>query len=278
MKIILNGNIVSANLPLIYPDDRGLLLGDGLFETIKAQQGNLLFFKEHYERLILSAKKLSMPLQYSLLDLKKQCQQLLKINTLSDAAIRITLTRGRSITRGISFSTESPTLMMTVVPYAHPSIQEPTAYITDIKRNEYSLLTALKTLNYLEPILAKKQAIQQGYTEGIMINTKGAVTETSIGNVFAVIDQKVFTPHLNEGLLPGIVRQAIINSCAKMDNPIIETTLYPADLLKATEIFQTNSLLEIQSFAKINEHPLFTQEQAIFTQKIFNAYQRDKNL
>lgn len=274
MKILINNNIVSMDFPVICSNDRGFLLGDGLFETIKVENGHLLFFQEHYQRLATSALKLEIPFKFSLLELKGQCKRLLKINRfLTTASLRITLTRGIS-QRGIQAPLNpSPTLMITVIPYNQSnSISPLTLYITDIKRNEASLLSRLKTLNCLELVLARQQAIKAGYQEGLMLNTKGAVTETSIGNLFAVINKKIFTPRIEDGLLPGIMRRIIIKVAAQKGKPIIEKTLYTEDLFKATEIFQANSLVEIQSFSKINEHSLLLREKAIITNYILKQY------
>ena len=262
------------NSPVIYSNDRGFLLGDGLFETIKVENEHLLFFQEHYHRLATSASKLEIPFKFSLFELKNQCKRLLEINRLLAAAsLRITLTRGVS-QRGIQAPLNPfPTLMITVAPYSQPSpISSSTLYITDIKRNEASLLSRLKTLNCLELVLARQQAIKAGYQEGLMLNTKGAVTETSIGNLFAVINQKIFTPRIEDGLLPGIMRDMIIKIAAQIGKPIREKTLYTEDLFKATEIFQANSIIEIQSFSKINEHPLLSMEKAIATNCLLEQY------
>lgn len=198
---------------------------------------------------------------------------MLEINKLSEAIVRITITRGNTESGLNTPSSTSTNLLITTLPYKRQSNVYPTVCITDVKRNEYSLLSHLKTLNFLEPILARQQAIKNGYTEGIMINTKGAVTETSIGNVFVIIDQKIFTPKKKDGLLPGIVRQIIIDIILEVGIPFKEKTLYPKDLLEASEIFHTNSLIEIQSFSKINEYPLATGKQALWTREILKHYQ-----
>ena len=281
MKIIVDNNVVSDDFPVISWNDRGLLWADGLFETIKSENGRLLFFEAHYKRFFESTVKLFIPFNFSLEKLKKKCQQIIEINKLDgDIAIRVILTRGRleeGKGRGIGISeTASPTLIITAASYHRPAVQ-PTAYITTIKRNEFSILTQIKTLNYLESILARQQAVSQGYSEGIMLNTKGAVTETSIGNIFVVINRKVLTPKRADGILPGIVRQVIFNAIQEGSDKIIEKTLYPEDLFSATEIFQTNSLLEIQSFSKINKHSLLTGEKAILTKQVLKHYQSYKN-
>lgn len=274
MKILINNNIVEADSPTIHSNDRGFLIGDGLFETVKVENGYFLFFQEHYYRLVTSALKLEIPFKFSLFELKNQCKRLLEVNSFSKtASLRITLTRGIS-QRGIQIPLNpSPTLMITITPYNPAnSTSSPTLYITDIKRNEFSFLSRLKTLSCLEFILARQQAIKIGYQEGLMLNTKGAVTETSIGNLFTVINKKIFTPRIEDGIVSGIIRDIIIKIATQIGSPITEKTLYPEDLLEATEIFQTNSLVEIQSFSKINEHSLLSKQKAVIASCFFNQY------
>ncbi|AUJ58691.1 aminotransferase class IV [Coxiella-like endosymbiont of Amblyomma americanum] len=273
MQILVNKNIISADAPAIHSNDRGFLLGDGIFETIKVEDGNFLFFQEHYYRLAMSASQLDIPFRCSLIELRNQCQKLLKINSSPKiAALRITLTRGMSKTIGMQLPlTLSPTLVITITPYCFiPPVS--TLYITNIKRNESSFITQLKTLSRLELVLARQKAIKAGYQEGLILNTKGAITETSTGNLFVVIDKQIFTPRTEDGILPGITRSVIIKIAARIKTPIIEKQLYPDDLLKASEIFQTNSLVEIQSFSKINEHLLLSKNKAIVTNQFCNQY------
>ncbi|WP_211923986.1 aminotransferase class IV [Coxiella endosymbiont of Amblyomma nuttalli] len=278
MKIIVDDNIVSDYLPVVSWNDRGLLWADGLFETIKSENGRLLFFEAHYKRFFESTIKLFIPFKVPLEALKKKCYQIIEINKLDgDIAIKVILTRGQlEQGKGLGVPKKAfPKLIITATSYHRPATQ-PTVYITTIKRNEYSMLTQIKTLNYLESILARQQAVSHGYDEGIMLNTKGAVTETSIGNIFMIINRKVLTPKRTDGILPGIMRQIIFNAVQEEGGSIIEKTLYPKDLFSATEIFQTNSLLEVQSFSKINKYPLLTGKQAILTKQILKQYRSYK--
>ncbi|QHG92373.1 aminodeoxychorismate lyase [Coxiella endosymbiont of Amblyomma sculptum] len=288
MKILVNNNVVSMDLPAIHSNDRGFLFGDGIFETIKVESGCLLFFQEHYRRLKISALKLEIPFKFSLLELKNQCMRLLKINSLlKSAALRITLTRGISQT-GFQTPLDTlppPTLVIRSTPYGDPcgrfdstsSSSSTLHVVTSVKRNESSLLNRVKTLNRLEFVLTRQKAVRAGYQEGLMLNTKGAVSETSIGNLFAVIDGKIFTPRIEDGIFPGIVRAIVIRISAQIGNSVVEEkTLYPEDLLEATEIFQTNSLVGIQPFSKINRHVLLLKEKAAKTRFFFDRYQNCK--
>jgi branched-chain amino acid aminotransferase len=274
MTLFLNDQLLaqSAASPLCF--DRGLLLGDGLFETIRAENNTLLFFDAHYQRLKQGAVALAIDFTLSALELKRRCHQLLAANNLDAtiASLRITLTRGPS-ERGIDIpKQQKPMLLIHAAAYTNTIAKPKSVHITNIVRNEYSPIIHLKTTNYLELILAKKEAIDRGYDDGLLLNTKGAITELSTANIFVVIGDSIITPPLQDGVLPGIMRQAIITASRQMNINIIEKTLYPDDLLTASECFSSNSLIEIQSILSINEHHFVTGAEATMTQRVIEAY------
>lgn len=258
MFIFINGSIVSEDVPVIYANDRGLLLSDGLFETIKSVNGALLYFDCHYHRLKKSAAILEIPLCYGLDELHDHCVQLLASNHLMNnlAAVRITLTRGRA-ERGISLASSSPTLFITTAAYDNSNISTSIRMmITDIRRNEYSILTTLKTTQYLDSIMARQRAQECGFDEGMMLNTKGLLTESSVANVFFVRGNQLITPPVDDGVLPGIMRQHILDCCGILDISVVECSVAPADLQGMTAACQTNSLIGIQVIACFNDYHL----------------------
>lgn len=267
MKVFINDSVVEDDRPLISASERGFLLGDGVFDTLKYTRGKLIFLNEHYQRLMDSAEYLGLPFKYSIEELRRICEIILIENCLTDqtCAIRITLTRGIS-KRGVDISSPcNPTFLVTAFPYQNSSDHSPSACITTIIRNEYSPLVKFKTLNYLELILNRKEARAKGFEEGIMLNTHGAVLETSIANIFLVMGEKIYTPKITDGILPGIMRSAVIASCKSANLPIFETTLFPKDFAKCSEVFQTNSLLEIQSLRQIGEYKFLAGSEAKIT-------------
>jgi branched-chain amino acid aminotransferase len=273
MYAFITDHITALDLPLIQADDRGLLLGDGLFETLKVINGIPLFFSQHFARLQQSAHFLSIPLLFSQEALLAICQQVLEANKLEKTitALRITLTRGCS-SRGIDVPTEChPTLLVTTSSY-QPTELHPRAFITSIPRNERSPLIQHKTLNYLEFILARKIAKETGFDEGILINTAGAVTESAIANIFLVLKEEVITPRLEDGILPGITRRQVFECCHTANISIHERKIMPQMIQQATEGFQTNSLIGIQTFSSIDQHPLHYGKAAEVTQRIVAAY------
>ena len=256
MQLILNKTIISEDEACINVKDRGFLLGDGLFETCKIQNYHIEFFDKHYERLATSANALMISFEYDCQDLKNNCMELIKKNKLEtgNAVMRISLTRGIGL-RGINLPEKSkPTLLITVVPYQPPS-QEHTirAMITGITRNPASAITKFKTLNCLEPVLARQEAQANGFDEGIMLNTNGYIAECSVANIFMIKNNKIITPSIESGILPGIVRNHIISMCLENNFSISEKLVSIDEILSAEEVFQTNSLIGIQSISQINK-------------------------
>lgn len=274
MYIFYNSSIVSNKKPYIHIKDRGFLLGDGIFETLKYLNGRIVFFDEHYIRLCNSANFLSIPMLYNEKELKEICLKLIEKNKLHDstASIRITLTRGSGL-RGIKIpEKQHPTLLVTALSHTDSYDYHPTVMITSIMRNQYSPIVKHKTLNYLEPILARKEANSKGFDEGIMLNIDGYIAESSIANIFFIRDKEVITPPCSCGILPGIVRNKVIYLCKKNNISIVEKNILPADVFDMDEAFHTNSLIDIQAISTINEKK-FLVGNSTATNKIFNLYQ-----
>ena len=275
--IFINGSIIPEVNAHIHTNDRGFLLGDGLFETCRAELGDILFFNEHLERLEKSAKFFSIPLLYDRKQLLDACKKLLHSNSLmsSYASLRITLTRGTGA-RGINILAEQkPTLMITAAEYLPSESYHPTSFITSIKRNQHSIIVKHKTLNYLESILARREAQKNGSDEGIMINVDDFITESSCANIFFAKDGEIITPNLDSGILPGITRKTIIDLCLKNNILITEKNVSIAEALNADEAFQTNSLVGIQSLSAINNKKLLINKNDVVL-KIVALYQQSK--
>ncbi|MDO8954151.1 MAG: aminotransferase class IV [Gammaproteobacteria bacterium] len=275
MKAFYNGKVLSEQDIHISIFDRGWLYGDGFFTTLKAINSNLMHFEKHFNRLKMTAEALGIPLAYNENELRDHCKGLLVTNNLlqSTALLKITISRGVS-PRGISIpATVIPTCLITTAEY-HESINSPRACITSTQRNERSPLMQYKTLNYLEPILARKEAQSLGSDEGILLNSKGLLTEATVANLFFVNNGSVLTPPIKDGVLPGILRGIIIEICQELGIDIQETSIRPEHIKNMDEAFLTNSLIEIQSLSYIDNHKLLHNEDAIITGKIKLAYKK----
>ncbi len=205
----------------------------------------------------------------------KICKQLLIKNSLNnqEAIIRITISRGVS-GRGInlpSLSLQQPTLLIAAFPYKDNLGNSIKICSTSIIRNEKSVISQIKSLNYLEPILARDEAITKGYDDGLMSNTQGNITECSISNVFFLFkDNTLITPPISDGLLPGIVRNEVISICKTIGVEIIEKSVNIYDLDNCKAGFVTNSAFGIKLINHINNKSISVSETII--ENITSAY------
>ncbi len=240
----VNGELVAGGSAGVRPEDRGLLYGDGLFETMRAYGGRVFCLTEHLDRLLTSAGLLQMPLQYGKDALAAAVADTLAANEVADAYVRLTVTRGVGGRPSELDAPQACTVIITVREYhgypAHVYDEGLKLTFAQARRNETSLLSRIKSLNYLDNIIEQHQAKQGGYDEAIFLNTQGIVAEGATSNVFIVEKGRTLTPPLAAGVLPGIVRGCLL---AGMD--MAEEAFGPERLAAADEVFLTNSLLEV---------------------------------
>nr|WP_269152421.1 aminotransferase class IV [Xanthobacter oligotrophicus] len=225
------------------PFDRGFTLGDGLFETLRVSDSAVLRLEAHLARLTAGAGVLGLPLPT--LDLAAALAATAAANALTEGVLRLTLSRGTG-PRGVLPPAEpTPTLVITAAPLPAPAPPARLVIAQGTRRNDRSPLAQVKSLNYLDNILARQEAARRGADDALLLNTRERVAETSIANVFAVIGGDLVTPPLSEGVLPGIMRAAVLTEGAG------ERPLTPEDLGRAEEIFIT-SALGIRSVAALD--------------------------
>jgi branched-chain amino acid aminotransferase len=237
MKLWLNGTLVGAGTARIEPGDRGFTLGDGLFETIRYAEGRAVRLDRHLERLRHGAGFLGIPLDRSDAEIAAGLDAVIAAQLLTAAVIRITLTRGPAPRGLLPPPVPAPTLMIAAAPLASPVPPAHAVIATVTRRNEASPLSRLKTLNYLDNILARREALERGADEAILLNTRGKVAEASAANLFILADGVLKTPPVEDGALPGIARAVLIERCGA-----IEASLSPDDLARAGAVFLSNSL------------------------------------
>jgi branched-chain amino acid aminotransferase len=253
-----DGRVVASADLRIDPADRGLLLGDGLFETLLVRDGEVEHEDLHLQRLRNSATMLGIPLPYDAAAISEGLHQLLRAaGLLSDlAAARITLTRGAGRRGLLPPDQPQPHLMMTAVAYHPPQAEGFAARIVAIRRNEGSPLSRLKSLNYLDNILALQEAIAGGADEALLRNNAGQICGGSRTNLFVIRAGQLITPPINDGVLDGIQRQVILRQARAIGCPVSEASLSPMDLLRVDEAFLSNSLMGIKPLNRIDEHVL----------------------
>lgn len=274
--IYLNGQFLSPDQAKIATNDRGFLLSDGLFETIRVYQGKPFALKEHWARLTKAAEVLELPIELSYEKTEKIITELLDLNTLkgAEANLRLTITRGTG-PRGLNYPDDTkPTVMIAAFPYVAHTIHPANVTISTIRRNEYSPLANIKSLSYLDNVLARREAVKQHFDEAILLNTQGNIVEASAANIFLVTKNDILvTPRLEDGALPGITRQMVLKLAAKNHIRTEERSIQPKELLTAKEIFLTNSIIEIQAIKQIQDRTLHCDEKTTpITHKLQAAY------
>lgn len=238
-----DGQVIEGTRAPLDHADRGLTLGDGLFDTALAIGGRIAFESEHLDRLVAAAGALGIPadartIRGAMRDLAERGPRL---------AIRTTLTRGTG-PRGLRLpETPRPTLFATASPSGRPIAFAPLRlWPTGIARNDTSPASRLKTLGYLDAVIAAGEAAREGFDEALFCNTKGLVACAGTGNLFCVVGDEghstLLTPPLSDGILPGIVRAQLLALAPAQGLAVEERSLTLADLRAARAVFVTNSL------------------------------------
>lgn len=259
----LNGKLQATELAHIPITDRGFLLGDGIYETIRIANGEAQCLSRHLARLHHGAHLVGM--RDIDIDLEKGVSAVLHANHLKTGAVRITLTRG-SGPRGLLPPAEPIlTCLVTAFPAAPPLLPACVIMASRTRRNEQSPLAGIKSLSCLDNIIARIEAENAGADDALLLNTSGKIAEATAANIFAVIDGKIITPPLSDGCLPGITRIRILEVGAQ------EASLTPEALIHAQEAFLTTSL-GIRPISELAGHalPQATSISAQLTQLLFH--------
>lgn len=237
----LNGRLLPAADARIDPSDRGLLLGDGLFETMRATGGHVPLLARHWARLREGAALLGLPCPPEE-TVARAVGELLPAGGLTDAAIRLTLTRGPA-PRGLPPPDEpSPTLLFAAFPLPPRAGPVRAVIAAATRRNERSPLCRVKALGYLDQLLALREARDRGADDALLLNTRDRLACATAANLFLVRGRELLTPPLGEGALPGVTRALALEFAPALGLEPRELPLGPAALGGADEAFLTSSL------------------------------------
>ena len=274
--IFLNGKIISDTEGHISLKDRGFLYGDGIFETLRSYNGTPFKLAEHLERLQSSAGKLKIPFEYTIEELSKNVKELLKVNNIPDAYIRVTLSRGIGNNGlGINDNFESTLLIQgkPFMPYAKELYKEGMSLnVSKARRSTSCPISCHKTTNLLTSILLKEEAKEKSAHEAIVLNTDGYVAECIVSNVFIVYNKNVITPSLDTNILPGITRETVLDICKDNGISASEDRFRIETLTNADEVFITNSLMEIMPVAEVEGNKIGKTIPGEITSQLMNAY------
>lgn len=238
----LNGRLLPESEARIDPADRGLLLGDGVFETMRAVRGAVPLLDRHLARLRAAAAVLELPLPSGDAVIAQACRELLEANGQGDAALRLTLTRGPGPRGLLPPARPSPTLLLTAFPLAVVPRVSRAAVALEARRNERSPTSRIKALGYLDSLLALREVLALGAEQALMLNGAGRLAGAASANLFLLERAELLTPPLEEGALPGITRALVLELAPEMGVPCREVPLPPERLAAAEAVFTTSSL------------------------------------
>ena len=250
MKIYLNGQLVGKEQAVVSVFDHGLLYGDGVFEGIRVYGGKVFLLKEHIERLYESAKAIRLEIPISPVAMIQGTKDTVAANGITDGYVRLVVTRGAG-SLGLDIrKTSNPQIIIiadTITLYPPEIYENGMNLITasTIRNHPAALPARIKSLNYLNNILAKIEGTDAGTVEALMLNHKGEVAECTGDNIFLLKNGVLKTPSPDAGILEGITRNAVLQLAREAGIPTQETTLIRHDLYVADEMFLTGTAAEV---------------------------------
>lgn len=271
--VFLNGRIIDARRATISVYDRGLLYGDGLFETMRAYKGAAFAIEEHFHRLRTSADILGLPIPN--LDWPTRIAELLERNGLAkqDAWVRVTITRGPAEPRVLPPDIAKPTTIIMVRPLDRDIArhQKKGVKIALLPFSRHGFIPEHKSLNYLPAVVGKVLASYHGAYEGLFVRADHVLTEGTTTSVFLVRERTLYTSPQG-GILPGVTRGLVIDLARAHGIPVVERDITTTDLRLADEAFLTSSMIEIVPIVHVDETNLGTGRPGPITTKLQQLY------
>jgi branched-chain amino acid aminotransferase len=280
LQVYIDGKYYPKSEAKISVYDHGLLYGDGVFEGIRAYNGIVFKLKEHIDRLYRSAHPIFLKIPLTKAELTEALLEILRKNNLTDAYIRLVVTRGigdlgldpRKCPKPTVIIITEPTLVLHSPEKLEKGIS---TVITWVRRNSVDAAThELKSLNYLNSILGKIEANNSGVDEAICLDKTGFVCEGVGENIFIVRDGKLLTPPLSSGALDGITRAFVIKLAKKMGIDVIERNITPNELFTADEAFFTGTAAEVAPIHDVNGRVIGPGKQGPVTKRIMREFEK----
>ena len=257
LKVHINGELVDKEDARISVFDHGLLYGDGVFEGMRSYSGSVFRLDEHLDRLWQSAAAIQLKIPVSKEEMAAAVNETLAANRIEDGYIRLVVTRGAG-TLGLDPNRcDQPQVIIItdlITLYPDEFYQDGLEIVTarTIRNHPQALDPQIKSLNYLNNILAKIEGLEAGCVEALMLNHQGEVAECTGENIFIVRDQQLLTPPLEAGILHGITRGTVMELARNDGIDVVETTISLDDLYGADECFLTGSAAEVVPVIKVD--------------------------
>ncbi|MDZ4848208.1 MAG: branched-chain-amino-acid transaminase [Pirellulaceae bacterium] len=277
LQIYINGKFFDKENATISVYDHGLLYGDGVFEGMRAYSGVVFRLTEHLDRLYESARAIQLTIPMSLSDLAAAVDATLAKNNLEEAYIRLVVTRGAGALGLDPNKTSNPQVIIiadSISLYPAELYEKGLPIITasTIRSHPAALSPRIKSLNYLNNIMAKIEGLQAGCVEALMLNHKGEVAECTGDNIFIVKKGRLFTPPKDAGILEGITRNAVIELAKVARIPVEEVSMTRHDIFVADECFLTGSAAEVIPVVKIDSRIIGNGQVGPITKQLLAAF------
>jgi len=260
-KININGTLFDKEDAKISVYDHGLLYGDGVFEGLRSYGGKVFRLEAHLDRLWNSAKAILLEIPTSREQMARAINETLKANNLQDAYIRLIVTRGAGSLGLDPKRTSNPQVIIItdyIAVYPEELYRQGLEIITasTMRNHPAALSPRIKSLNYLNNILAKIECMQAGCMEALMLNHKGEVAECTADNIFLVRDGILLTPPTDAGILEGITRDAVIDLARQSGLEVREVAITKHDVYIADECFLTGTAVEVIAVVKVDSRTI----------------------
>jgi len=282
MKVFIDGKFVDEKKAVVSVFDHGLLYGDGVFEGIRAYNGRVFKLKEHVERLFFSAKAILLKIPMSQKAVADAVRETCRRNSIRDCYIRLVVTRGAG-TLGLDPNRcKNPQVIIItdkiqLYPKAFYEKGLDIVTVPTTRNHPNAVNPAIKSLNYLNNILAKIEAINAGCIEAIMLNAEGFVAECTGDNIFMMKGGRLLTPPFAAGALQGITRGVVLDIAREMGVEVAEPNLTRYDLFNADECFITGTAAEVVPVVKIDGRPVANGRPGKMSKKFMAAYHQVAN-
>ena len=275
--VYINGLFTPLRNAKISILDRGFCYGDGLFETLRASNGQIFYIQQHIDRLFDSLQQVLIELPMTRLELTKAVKETLARNKYKNAIIRLMVTRGDTESNIQIDSKIHPTLVINIRPFTPlPKVAYKKGIRVMLFQERANLVNGLslrlKSCNYLSNILIKEFSNKKNYTEGVVVDPDFGVTEGTTSNIFIVEQGQIKTPPLSPYVLPGITRQVVLEIARDHKIPFIEEKITADELIYADEVFITNSCIEIVPVTQVNSNFIGLKKPGILTRFIHEEF------
>ena len=279
LKVYIGGKLYDKADARISVYDHGLLYGDGVFEGIRAYSGRVFRIEEHISRLFESARSIHLAIPMSSKDMAQAIVDTLAANRLSDAYIRVVVTRGAG---SLGLDPRKTTDPQVIIITDAISLYPPELYEHGLKivtagtmRNHPGALNPrIKSLNYLNNILAKVEGTNAGCLEALMLNHKGEVAECTGDNIFIVRHRGLHTPPVDAGILEGITRNAVLELAREAGLRVFERTMDRHDIYTADECFLTGTAAEVIPVVECDGRPIGDGTPGPITRDLLERFHR----